>query len=246
MDNSFFAGRYSDPLFDTLPAWPLSDGEIHFLYWFIQGSITIPETRRALRRGWGFCERHAWAALAVELCYRPKFLHGPALLYRELLQRCLAAIPERGPLRGQRLARRWCSQGRCRMCELNTYRAGRGGGLPSVIDRGRQTGPLYRFAVAHKDHWNSTVCGLCRGDNSPMRCRRHLIAQPGGTADDEIARHAAMLGEMLDRMRMLARSYEWGHHGTDRPQDRGALISAVGFMSGWRPLLALLDAHATT
>jgi hypothetical protein len=25
--------------------WRLSDGEVHFLWWFIQGSIMIPETR---------------------------------------------------------------------------------------------------------------------------------------------------------------------------------------------------------
>jgi hypothetical protein len=43
--------------------WQLSEGEIHFHYWFIQGSIMIPETRCRLRRAWGLCERHAWGSI---------------------------------------------------------------------------------------------------------------------------------------------------------------------------------------
>ena len=41
----------------------LSVGEIHYLYWYIQGSIMFPEIRRDLRKAWGFCERHAWGPL---------------------------------------------------------------------------------------------------------------------------------------------------------------------------------------
>ena len=47
----------------------LSDGEIHYLYWFIQGSIMVPNIRRRLRRAWGFCERHAWGYILVEAAF---------------------------------------------------------------------------------------------------------------------------------------------------------------------------------
>jgi len=50
---------------DELVSWPLSDGAVHFFYWFIQGSIMFPDTRDALRGSWGFCERHAWACLSA-------------------------------------------------------------------------------------------------------------------------------------------------------------------------------------
>jgi hypothetical protein len=243
--NKIFVRRYSDPSVEALPPWPLSDGEIHFLYWFIQGSIMIPETRRALRRGWGFCERHAWAALAVELCYRLKFLHGSALLYLDLTERALAVLSGRGPLPAQRLVHRLKSQGHCRMCELNTNRAGRGGASPLVIERGRQTEPLCRFAAEHRDYWGAHVCGLCRGDASPVRCRHHLIADAGAIDKDAFDTYARLLTELRDGLRALARSYEWGYHGSDRPWNRAALLSAVGFMGGWRPLLALIHAPDT-
>jgi hypothetical protein len=238
--DKLFARWYSDPALDALPPWPLSDGEIHFLYWFIQGSIMISETRQSLRRGWGFCERHAWAALAVELSFRPKFLHSSALLYQDLLQRVLAVCSGGGPLQAQRLARRLKSQGHCRMCELKSYRAGRGGATQFTVERGRQTEPLCRFVLDHKDFWESSVCGLCRGNASPVRCRRHLIAHPGALDADAVDAHVALLADTRDRLKALAHSYTWGHHGTDRPRDRAALVIAVGFMAGWRPLLALL------
>jgi hypothetical protein len=239
---SLFERPYSDPFIQTLPPWPLSDGEIHFLYWFIQGSIMIPETRHALHRAWGLCERHAWAALAVEMSFRPTYLHGPALLYQDLLERCLAAFTRAGPLRAQRVARRLRSQGPCLMCKLNVYRAGRGGASLTTIERGRQTAPLYRFAIDHKKYWEQTVCGVCDGSTSHIRCRRHLIEQASGLAEHSV--HAGLVADLLDRVRVLARSYIWENHGTDRPEHRAALISTAGFMSGWRPLLVLLGADS--
>ncbi len=53
---------------------PLSDGAVHFFYWFIQGSIMFPDTRDALMRSLGFCKRHAWACLSVEMAFRDRFL----------------------------------------------------------------------------------------------------------------------------------------------------------------------------
>ena len=72
----FQKGDYEDSNLRGMPFWPLSDGEVHYLYGFIQGSIMIPETHFAIHRGWGFCERHAWGAFAVELCFRKLPLLG--------------------------------------------------------------------------------------------------------------------------------------------------------------------------
>jgi hypothetical protein len=238
---SAFVRHCSDPVIQALPPWPLSDGEINFLHWFIQGSIMIPETRRALRRAWGFCERHAWAALAIEMCFRPTFLPVSALLYEDLLERCLVNFRGQAPFRARRVARRLTPQGPCLMCELNTYRAGRGGASQSTIERGRQTAPLWRFAIDNKEYWDAAVCGACRGRDSKIRCRRHLIEQAGFT-EYSVKLHVDLIAGLLDCVRRLARSYVWENRGTHRPRDRAALISAVGFMSGWRPLLLLLEA----
>lgn len=74
----------------------LSDGEVHFLWWFIQGSIMNPETRERLHRAWGMCARHAAALLAVEAAYRHGWMHACALLYLDLIERGLGALTTRG------------------------------------------------------------------------------------------------------------------------------------------------------
>jgi hypothetical protein len=96
-----------------------SDGEAHFLWHFMQGSIMVPETRRRLRRAWGMCARHSFGAVAVEAAFRPRFLHGPALLYEDMMERAVTALKERpGPFQAVRLARRLRAAGPCLMCEL--------------------------------------------------------------------------------------------------------------------------------
>jgi len=47
--------------------WRLSDGEVHYLWWYIQGSIMEPHVRWRLRHAWGMCGRHAWGALLAEV-----------------------------------------------------------------------------------------------------------------------------------------------------------------------------------
>jgi hypothetical protein len=80
--------------------WPLPDGEIHYLWWFIQGSIMEPEMRGRLRRTWG--------ALAVEAAYRHGYLHGPAVGLRAFGRetRPCWGRTVRGPCLGRRTAPR--------------------------------------------------------------------------------------------------------------------------------------------
>jgi hypothetical protein len=89
-------------IFNRLPSdvsqIQLSDGEIHYLYWFIQGSIMVPNIRQRLRRAWGFCERHAWGYILVEAAFYRGFMHGASILYEDLLFLALSAFNIKGPL----------------------------------------------------------------------------------------------------------------------------------------------------
>jgi len=105
------------PLSPALPI-RLSDGEVHFLWSFIQGSIMIPETRRALRRAWGMCQRHSYGFLAVDAAFRHGWLHAPTILYADLMERARAALDIGGLFWPARLAARLRARGPCLMCGL--------------------------------------------------------------------------------------------------------------------------------
>jgi len=220
--------------------WSLSEGEIHYLWWFIQGSIMDPDVRARLRRAWGFCGRHAWGALAVEAAFRPNFLHGPALLYEDLMGRALRAFETAGPWEARRMARRLRATGPCLMCEMGLDRRSRGAARPELIEQGRNIEGLRAFAERRRPFWEKTVCGLCLDDGSTSRCRPHLQedAMKGRTADS--AEHLALVEEILAHLTVYSRSFRWECRGTDTEEDQAALISAVGWCSGWRPWLPLL------
>lgn len=95
-----------------------SGGEIHYLYWYMQGSIMVPCIRDQLRKAWGFCERHAWAAILVEVSFRHGYLHGPAILYSELMSQSLPAFRLRGPGKGLRFQKYFREKAACIMCEM--------------------------------------------------------------------------------------------------------------------------------
>lgn len=56
-----------------------------------------PDVRRRLHRAWGMCGRHAWGALAVETSYRYGYLHGPAALYEDLMDRARRTLRRTAP-----------------------------------------------------------------------------------------------------------------------------------------------------
>jgi len=239
----FRTGQSDDPDLRRIDFWPLSSGEVHYLYWFIQGSIMNVDTRWALRRGWGLCERHAWAALAVEMSFRPGYLLDPAILYEDLLDCCLARIPTFGPFKALRFARRLRPRGPCIMCDMRIYRAGGGMSAAGLIERGRCTEQLLGLALRHQDYWQDTVCGLCSGGGGGVEtlCRRHLIEWSKPISSDCFERLRHLLATTERRVRNLGRSYIWENRGSEARQDRAALLTAIGWMSGWRPLLALIN-----
>ncbi len=222
-------------------AWQPSDGEIHFLYWYMQGSIMVPETRWRLRRAWGMCERHAWGALAVETSYRPTFLHGPAVLYEDIVGRAARTFQGAGPLQALRVARRLRPTGPCMMCEM-----GYGPGMPAaaaqdIIERGRDFGQLRALAVRTEPHWCWAVCGVCSGDGVAPRCRRHLREAAKGRTLDDLPAQRRLVEAILNDLSIYSKSFVWGNHHLQSDAGRAALISAVGWCSGWRPLMALLE-----
>ncbi len=117
------------------PELQLSDGEIHYLYWFIQGSIMVPEMRHRLRRAWGFCERHAWGYILVEAAFYRGYMHGSALLYEDLLTPALSAFAAQGPLKNWRLARNLRRKGPCPMCDMGFGPQSKGMARSELIHR---------------------------------------------------------------------------------------------------------------
>jgi hypothetical protein len=120
-------------------ALAITDGEVNFLWWFIQGSIMNPETWDRLMRGGGFCERHAWVHLSAETTFREWYLLGPAILYRALIEQSLRAFrPQLGS--AARLARRHEPAGSCFLCEMHLDAASSGVAPQRRLDQGRDTG----------------------------------------------------------------------------------------------------------
>jgi len=241
-------GLYEDPHLQAVPFWPLTDGEIYYLYWFIQGGIMNVDTRWALRRAWGFCPRHAWAALAVEMAFRSDNLLGPAILYVDLLERCLTAFRRSGPLQAQRLLRRLRPAGPCTICDMGIYWATKGAAKAEVLEQGHRTEALVDYALRYQRHWQSSVCRLCAGEShtasslaTSMLCRLHIIEQGEPTLERQLQALRSFLEATYTHMSALDRSYMLEHKGTAKPEDRAALLTAVGWLNGWRPLLALIQ-----
>lgn len=218
----------------------LSGGEIHYLWWFIQGSIMVPDVRYRLRKAWGFCERHAWGAILVEASLRHGYMHGPAILYEDLLEPAVQAIHLQGPLKNLRLLKGFRDKGRCLMCEMDLGPETRGAANPDLVERGRDPGELRVFARRTESYWRETVCGRCLGNGSWPRCRRHFIEDVSKGVMGSLLPHQDFLNYIFQQITLYSRSFRWECQGTETEENKAALISAVGWCSGWQPLLSIL------
>ena len=216
-----------------MPELQLSDGEIHFLYWFIQGSIMVPDIRRELRRAWGFCERHAWSYVFVEAAFYRGYMHGAALLYEDLLAPALSNFRVQGPLKNRRIARNLGSRGPCPLCEAGLGPQSEGMARPELIERGRDFGELCALARRTEVYWEKTICGRCAKNDSPHRCRTHLIADAMAGLIDTLSTHRALVEYVFCHLSRYHRSFRLEFQGTETEEDMAALISAVGWCSGW-------------
>lgn len=229
----------SEPVLQ-LPGLLLSAGEVYFLWHFIQGSIMVPDTRFRLRRAWGMCARHSAGFVAAEAIFRHGYLHGPAVLYEDLMVHALRALGVRRAAPAPWVAYRLRDAGPCLMCQEG-YRATAGGyAPPDVLDRVREVSPFIAFVHETAPLWIRHVCGRCAGSDARARCRAHLRRDLLGGAAASLEEERDRVASLVRHVETYARSFRWGFHGTDTPEDRASLIGAVGWCSGWRPWVALL------
>ncbi len=219
-----------------------TEAEVYYLWSYIQGSIMIPETRQRLRRAWGMCERHAFVAIAVECAHRHTFLHGPAILYRDLMEGAVAAFRVAGPLKTLQIAWR-LDAGLCLMCELG-YDANKTArvSLPDYILAGNDLANIHAFASDTEAYWRPAMCGECAGTASGNLCRLHLRERLG-QRDVDVTAQQALVEYVYRHITNYHLSFWWERRHTDTVEDRAALISAVGWCSGWRPWLLLMDSY---
>jgi hypothetical protein len=219
----------------------LSPGEIHFIWWFIQGSIMSPSTRERLRKAWGMCERHAWGWMQVEAAFRSGYMHGPAILYEDVMERASAACEMHGPMQHGRLRWRLREKGSCLMCEEGYGPKSRGFVSSRVVRQGRDFSALQSLARRTQPFWKNAVCGICSGKNSQARCRRHLIEHPLRGPIHDMSSAWDLVPQISRHLVRYARSFQFEFRGAHTLDDEAALISAVGWCSGWKPLLSIVD-----
>ncbi len=212
------------------------------MWWFIQGSIMSPYTRQRLRRAWGLCSRHAWGYLVVDASFRHGYLHGPVVLYEDLMQRALATFAVPGPARTIRVIKGLRDKGPCLICEIGYGPESTAQVKEERLLKGRDLTELRAFASRTEPHWRHGVCGRCLGnDGSASRCRRHLIEDWEAGARLDLSAHLDGVQEVAGRLAKYSRSFVFEKRGTATDEDRSALISAVGWCSGWRTLMNILE-----
>jgi len=219
---------------------PLSAGEVNFLWWFMQGGIMEVETRHKLWDAWGLCTRHAAAWLGVEGAFRSGRFHGPAIVYAELMGMARRALAPSGRLAGARVRRALRPRAECLMCE-----AGFGAGSPGFVpgrrlEIGRDASRLIEFMRATESSWRGSVCGRCARSAAPSRCRLHLLEDLARDPLLVLGPHRESLARLAVHLERYERSFRWEERGSDTVEDRGALVGAMGWCSGWARLLELM------
>jgi hypothetical protein len=228
------------------PPPELSDGEVNFLWWFMQGTIMDTEVRQALRQGWGLCERHTLGWLCVEAAFRAGYLHGPAILYAELMARACDAVAARRRPSSRRIGARLRASAPCHICALGYGPQSKGYGREDRLRIGRDPSNLRSLLHECAGAWQPYVCGQCAGDRRHARCREHLIdALPAIDAAD-LAEQARLVESIAQGAARYESSYRWELRGSDTVDDRGAFVAAVGWCCGWGGLLRIAASPAAT
>lgn len=222
----------------------LSDGEIDFLWWFIQGSIMDTSVRARLHAHWGMCARHALGFFCVEAAFRPHLIHGSTILYNELLRRATHLIGGHGlsRLKPAAIARHQLQiSGPCLMCSLGYGAGSPGNAPPARLAQGRDLANARAFARENRDGWRDHICGQCSGRPGTTLCRAHLI-ESLGRSTITVSEPDATVPLIAEHLARFENAFRWDSRGTDSAEDRGALVAAIGWCSGWGLLLQTLNA----
>ncbi len=220
---------------------PLSNGEIHFLWWFIQGSIMAPSTRSRLWHAWGMCERHSWAFLSVEAALRQGYLHGPTILYEDLMNRARALLAASAVQHPRWIVKALKEKAPCLMCAEGYGPASSGAARPEIVRQAQDPGELIAFAAETSPFWRQSVCGRCAGEDSVFTCRRHLLEDLAVGNRSGLPSARKEVEAITRHLKAYGLSFRHGYHGTATEEDKAALIRAVGWCSGWKPLLFFVD-----
>jgi hypothetical protein len=221
----------------------ITEGEVNFLWSFIQGSLVNPETWNSLLGSYGFCERHAWIHMSIEMAFRDEYLLGPTILYGALIEKALNALRIAPRISGYSVERRLRPDDACLLCTLNIKEALLGACSKSRLDRGRSTQRLQTFAFDLEPLWSSRVCDACRdqdgGSKNPAKsCRKHLLADMRARRRVDLSRQQESLQELYAPLIRYQNSFLAGGRAASN-DERAALIAAIGWCSGWRPMLYL-------
>jgi 8-oxo-dGTP pyrophosphatase MutT (NUDIX family) len=217
----------------------ITDGEVNFIQGFVHDGSIGAECGLQLVRYWGYCERHAWVSLAVEMSLLHGFCSRSATLYTDVLRQGIAALSPEYHRRPRAVAKALKESGTCMICSANP----RGRGLLTVAElaKAKDVSSLRSLAEGSAQFWASDCCPHCiNGATHGHLCRRHLIeALDIGTPSNLDADHRHLVN-VLARLENFAWSFSWDFRGIDGPEDRAALISAIGWCSGWSSLGAII------
>jgi putative (di)nucleoside polyphosphate hydrolase len=217
----------------------ITDGEVNFIEGFVHDGSIGAECGLQLMRYWGYCERHAWVSLAVEMSVLHGFCSRSATLYADILRQGVAALAPERHQRQRVVAKELKGSGTCMICNANPKRRG----LLSVPELSRAKDParLRSFAEKSAPFWHSDRCPRCiNGVTGGHLCRRHLIQALNEGAAPNLIFEREHLVNVLARLENYAWSFSWGFQGMDGPEDHAALISSVGWCSGWSSLAAVI------
>lgn len=223
----------------------LSDGEVDFLWWFIQGSIMDADVRARLNAHWGMCTRHALSFFCVEAAFRPHLIHGSTILYNELMCRAARLVDGHGiyTLAPTGVTRhRLRPSGPCHMCSLGYGPESPGNAPPERLAQGRDLANARAFAVENREGWQPYVCGRCSGRGGDALCRAHLIEAMEHDGSTILRYHGVAVTRMAEHLARFEHSFRWDSRGTDSAVDRGALIASIGWCAGWTDILQTLAA----
>ncbi|MGO8840237.1 MAG: RNA pyrophosphohydrolase [Methyloceanibacter sp.] len=214
----------------------ITDGEVNFIQGFVHDGSIGAECGLQLMRHWGYCERHAWVSLTVEMSVLHGFCSRSASLYLDILQQASTALAGNNQ---RAVAKQLRESGSCMICNAKPTRRG----LLSAAELSEAKDPtrLRSFVKESALFWSSDCCPRCiNGVTNGRLCRRHLIEVLNEGASPDLEDERKHLLNVLARLENYAWSFSWGFRGIDGPEDRGALISAIGWCSGWSSLAVLI------
>lgn len=199
-----------------------------------------PSTRVRLRQAWGFCQRHSWGWMVVEAAFRNSYMHGPAILFEDLMVSAARHHEIRGPVQFGRLARRLKAKGPCLMCQEGYGPVSNEFVKPNIIQQGRDLTQFRLMALRTRPFWRKAVCGSCSNTDSAMRCRIHLIEDISKGRSVDVQFHRSSVEQIVDHIGRYERSFQFDFQNTRTDEDEAALIAAVGWCCGLETLLSLL------